>query len=492
MSSKSTDDPPANNNVWASLPVPLCDIFVQEIAPQYLTVEDLIRLSGLSRRYRELFRPTNSSSSSGCSCSSGTKILQAQLLRDSSWNSTVKNVRTPHYRTIHQLPTIGSLTPEESIREDPLLVAQLRNAALRRRALVHIRLFDTTHQNSDSTTNATTNAADQQEEENNNSIDYYEPLDVQLHHILSQHKAKRDTDIMRIARMYHVPPRANTEFLCINRSDRDVWCHFIDHSGRLAIRDGDGISSMTQVTQQQNDDYLSSFVVPPDGRLPQNVFRHISALSHAFGFCWQEGGPPFLIYQQNRSWHRTTTRGVTMPIHAIALHPGGVVEELQCGSTFTFDRGGWFTAGLYQFVDRNTGQRFATGAAQQPLQQEEVVVAMNPRRQEQSAEEDHPADEQQQAEQQPHAVQQQSHAEQHAEQQQPTTNANEETLPPMERAKELAKTFYGLHVPSIEHECWLGLGGAQEVLGDPADPLNHPTAISAAIHHHDKLQQQQQ
>jgi hypothetical protein len=182
----------------------------------------------------------------------------------------------------------------------------------------------------------------------------------------------------------------------------------------------------------------------------------MSQIGHSFALSFQEGGIPFCIYKQKRSWHRTTTRGVTMPIHAIAILPGGEVEELHCGSTFTFDRGGWFTAGLYQFVDRNTGQLIDADPPAPPPPHGVAPTlahqdAMDPP---------------------PQPLQRDGHA--------------AAVTIPTQQAKELAKTFYGLRVPSIEHECWLRAGGAQGALGDPTDPLNHPTAISEAINHHDR------
>jgi hypothetical protein len=61
------------NNPWATVPIPLSDIYLQEIAPGYLTVRDFIRLSAVSRRYKELFDPQSLS---------GNKILGSILLRD--------------------------------------------------------------------------------------------------------------------------------------------------------------------------------------------------------------------------------------------------------------------------------------------------------------------------------------------------------------------------------------------------------------------------
>ena len=195
------------------------------------------------------------------------------------------------------------------------------------------------------------------------------------------------------------------------------------------------------------------------------VFRHVSQIGHAFAFSFEKGGTPFCIYKQKRSWHRTTNRGVTMPIHAIALLPGGAVEELHCGSTFTFDRGGWFTAGLYQFVDRNTGQLVAPDPSI-PMHLPDVVA---------------PAEEQLQlVHTQPEPRNRAPPSLERLENEEATAVPNS-----IQQAEELAKTFYGLRVPSIEHYCWLHSGGAQELLGDPGDPLNHPTAISEAIHHHD-------
>jgi hypothetical protein len=229
-------------NVWASLPDPLSDVFLQDLVPCYLTVEDLIHLSEVSRRYYELFSPMTA-------C--GKRILTMQLVRDSQWRNDPTVVASPHYSVVPQLPSFGTLSPEESVQEDPLLVAQLRKAAARRRGLIHIRLHNTVAVRA----------------EDNDS----EPLELQLQRIIVRYMAKRDTDIMRIARNYHVPPRANTEFLCINKSGVDVYCHWIDHAGLIKVRDGDRIPSHPNPLTTQN--LLSSFVVPPDGRLPHNGMR---------------------------------------------------------------------------------------------------------------------------------------------------------------------------------------------------------------------------
>jgi hypothetical protein len=241
-----------DSNVWASLPVPLFDLFVQDIVPVYLTVEDLIHLSRVSRRYLELFSPRTAF---------GRKILTRQLLRDSQWGNDPTAVGSPYYSVVPQLPSFGSLSPEESIREDPLLVAQLKKAASRRRGLIHIRRHDNVAARTDNNNNTSN-------DNNNNNL---EPLELQLQRIVVQFKAKRDTDIMRIARMYHVPPRANTEFLCINKCGVDVYCHWIDHTGNILVRDGDRIPSHPDPYTTHNPS--SSFVVPPDGRLPHNGRR---------------------------------------------------------------------------------------------------------------------------------------------------------------------------------------------------------------------------
>jgi hypothetical protein len=248
-------DADVDRNAWASLSVPLFDIFLQDIVPCYLTVEDLLKLSEVSRRYYELFSPLTAY---------GKRILSKQLLRDSQWGNDPTAVDSPYYSIVPQLPSFGTRSPEESIQDDPLLVAQLRNAALRRRSLIHIRLHD--------------NVATRTENSTNN----FEPLELQLQRIVVQYKAKRDIDIMRIARMYHVPPRANTEFLCINKSGVDVYCHWIDHSGRMLVRDGDRIPSHPNPCTTQYPS--SSFVVPPDGRLPHNG-KHQHAVDGSFMRC---------------------------------------------------------------------------------------------------------------------------------------------------------------------------------------------------------------
>ena len=340
-----------NENVWASLPVPLCDVYLHSMVAQYLTVPDLLRLSAVSRRYRELFDcSSNASSTSGSTCTGATskpgrKILAAQLRRDARHKHPPES--GSYYTVCDVLPTLGNLTVDESLEQDPWTVAQLRKAALRRRKLVLIQ--------------EKTVRVDEQEEVTSATRDSKQE---QLQEILANFRPKAIQDMVGTAERYGLdghnsPLQLQTEFICINQSGQDLFCHWINDDGQILVREGDYLPPESSTTPLLPKQVPPSFWVEHrDHRtdIPPHIFCHASLTSHSFALCRQPGGTPFAVYQSRRVWHWHKIRGRPTQVHAIAVLPGGTIQELQCHSTILATRRRVVT---YDMYDRSTGARMA-------------------------------------------------------------------------------------------------------------------------------------
>ncbi|CAB9524253.1 expressed unknown protein [Seminavis robusta] len=269
-------------NVWAELPIPLSDIFQQEVAP-YLKVVDFVHLSAVSRRYQILFGATGSQGS--------TKPLADLLRREADHHPPGGGSL---YYT-NQLPTIGKLTVEESLQEDPLLVAQLRKGAMRRRKLILLHYpSQRNHDDSDD---------DSDDDEHQHGLD--EGSQLQLRTVIRSFLPKNYVELNRIRAEFYQrvgsseAPCGSTSFVAVNLSGVDIYCHWIDFDGEVTVRDGDRIPPGPNGNEQQ-----PSFVVNHNSNQhsnPRHVFEHGSYVTHAFALCFQSGGPPFAIYQP-RTW----------------------------------------------------------------------------------------------------------------------------------------------------------------------------------------------
>ena len=280
MSSSSGD---SEVGAWAALSFPLSDIFLHEIAPKFLTIRDFLSLGAVSRRYKDLLGPKTAQ---------GSRILGHIIL-----HSARHYAASGELLYIEQLPTIGDFSVEESLAENPILVAQLRQSALRRRS---IKTFPMDVEN------------------------YSEQDWAQQQEVISQHRAKSSNEIRTVVRKYRrtIPMRKpNSKFLGVNLSGVNIYIHWIDRHGHIIVRDGDCVPPH----RDQNQSQPESFVVPGT---PQNVFDHWSFLYHSFAICFSEGGPPFAIYQQRRGYCSRVGQG--FHAHAIAILPGGRVHELHC------------------------------------------------------------------------------------------------------------------------------------------------------------------
>lgn len=263
MTSNTSDDSDSTKNVWESLNSPLCDLYLQVIVPQYLNVQDLLQLAAVSRRYRELFHCTR-----GCSKNNipGKTMLVALLRRDAQYTHHI-----PGYKMYDQLPTIGNLSVKESLEQDPLAVAQLRTAALRRRRLLLL--------------------------ENNDAADESQ---IQLEPILTSFQPTE----RNIARYYQ------TKFVCMNLSGADVFCHWIDHDGQISVRDeGDCLPSAVDGKQPTSFAMTYSRSRNSHG-CPPHILCHGTYTSHSFALCRHEGGTPFATAKSgvNSDTIRTSTR----------------------------------------------------------------------------------------------------------------------------------------------------------------------------------------
>jgi hypothetical protein len=276
-------------NEWALLNSPLDDIFLTVVLPSYLTIPDLVRLSAVSRRYRKLFK------SSG----QANRALSTMLRRDSMWSIREGGICRGDIQLMNHLPTLRgnfvSLSNKmpTTTMEDPWLVAELRSAASRRRGLVHLNLEHNTV------------------EENRSVVSHFQARDdVFLRTPFARNRVGRYSGRAR--------------FVCFNESNENVYCHWIDFSGTLTIREGDCKPPRT-TAQDAAVNVLDrgSFLWPG---CPSNVFSHSTYLYHSFALCLQEGGPPFAIYQARRGWQV----GDYDHFHVISILPGGQIEELHC------------------------------------------------------------------------------------------------------------------------------------------------------------------
>lgn len=353
--------------VWSSLPFPLSDLLLQEIAPKYLTVKDLLHLGAVSKKYKDLLGPKTEQ---------GNRIL-GEIVRQ---QAKTYHPISGELLFEEQLPTIGNLSVEESLKEDALWVIRLQVPALGRRRLLLLPTAETKEQK------------------------------IHLRETVAKFSPKPIPELRAVYLKYRslncTSPK--TEFLGVNLTGVDVYCHFIDgQNRRMLVRDGDRIPPAPDQTVQ-----VQSFVVKGEDDLAlRYVFRHSSSISHSFALCFQEGGPPFAIYQQRRGWYHSMVGDRVNHTHAIAIHPGGTIQELYCDSTFSFPRPNSFTA-HYHFSDRQTGVQIplSTNDALEEGEQEVQIAA--------------------QAE---------------------TTEAqlDDNTL-----AKNLAEAFYGVSIPPLAHECW--------------------------------------
>jgi hypothetical protein len=284
-------------NEWALLSAPLDDIFLTVVVPFYLTIPDLVRLSTVSRRYRTLFRLSSQANSS----------LSTMLRRDSVISLHEGGTGHGSIQFMNHLPTVrgnfSSLSANQvstttSIMEDPWLVAELQSATFRRRGLVHLDLEHNTVEGNQ-----------------------------RIFSIFQTRRARfrgnpfgTNLDSRRAS--------GRTRFVCFNESNENIYCHWIDHSGTLTIREGDCRPPRTPTQDPSAVTVLGqgslSFLEGPD--YPPNVFSHSSFLYHSFALCFQEGGPPFAIYQTRRGWRV----GRYEHCHIISILPGGQIEEMHC------------------------------------------------------------------------------------------------------------------------------------------------------------------
>ena len=119
-------NPKANatrENEWETLPFPLSDVFLQQIAPNYLTITEFLNLGMVSKRYKDLF---------GVKTEKGNEILGGLMLEEAKHYHPV----TKQLLYTDQLPTIGNLSVKESLKQDAMFVLKLRGPAERRRSLV--------------------------------------------------------------------------------------------------------------------------------------------------------------------------------------------------------------------------------------------------------------------------------------------------------------------------------------------------------------------
>ena len=396
-----------DNNEWAVLAPPLNDIFLSVIIPCYLTIGDLASLSSVSQRYHKVFRLTESTNAS---------LFADILKRDAA------HFANGRFKYMDQLPTFGScITPEEALVEDPSLVASLRSPALRRRRLV---LLNTSNTSAQEAGRYTTNRNDAGEHNENDEDDHHLA-------VISEFRSKRFLRFTRSRDQANHLGKAR--FLCLNETERNIFCHWINFDGNMIVRNGDCIPPWqternngsrrqggTCKDDESKSNRRSSIVVTPSIDFPNHVFSHQSYVNHSFALCLEEGGPPFAIYQIRRC-HFTRVRllaGVGPEglehCHAIAIvptkAPGNAaqcpvsIEELHCNmvrSTSIYE---------FKFFDRQTG-------AQIPFAETTTTVQGNPTVQDTT--------------------------------QQPN-RAPETVFDP----KNLAKLYYGSHIPGMDDPVW--------------------------------------
>lgn len=344
-----------HDNPWETVPVPLSDILLQDLAPNYLTMQDLVHWSMVSRRYKELLGVSssfsgadsgnNSSNSNSTLFGGGNRILATILKRQCT--GQINGSSMVAYED--QLPTIGNLSVEESLQEDPVLVAQLHKPAMRRRRLIRLHYPLSVNKIAD----------DEQQRQ--------EIMRLRLQELVSQFRPKTQRELAQKLREQNAGVQdfrqPMTSFICVNHSGQDIYCHWIDHDSHMTVREGDCVPSVPNGATGTNNTMLHSYQIEDRQELPAHVFCHTSVSSHSFALCFTEGGSPFAIYQQRRSWYPTRTGefSTRMPTHAIQILPGGIVKEVHC----EYIRCrilrrlnaiiGNFLAYLYQFSDRDTG-----------------------------------------------------------------------------------------------------------------------------------------
>ena len=414
-------------NVWATLPAPLCDWFL--LVPNYLTLQELVRLSAVSRRYREVFCLANHTDNQQI------KKILASLLQREAVHPTRAVIGGHYVQICDQLPSIGNRSVAESLQQDPLAVAKLRKAALRRRKLVLIK--DTVKPEMLST--------------NPTRLDIT-PWQFSLDTLFRDFHPKLPTEMLHQVEELGIDTRFTslqdkTKFICSNQSGVDLYCHWIDYGGHLRIQPGDCVPSYTTMDGSPpppsaaavgtSSPPVSSFHVEHiqdnTWSQPPHIFIHSTMSSHAFALCYQEGGPPFAIYQCRRTWH--AVRGLIKHVHAIAVMPGGHIQELHCNTA----RNDAARSMGYFMYDR------ATGVATLFPEDRESAVTHN-------------------------------HTPEDATESQAAT---------------LAEKFYGVDVPDFQEDgdedgglhVWRQARGAvQRFMGRADEPLNFPMVLSEAFY----------
>lgn len=320
---ENVDENTAEYNMWSSLPFPLHDIFLQGVVV-YLTVEEFIMLGAVCTRYHQLLNPKSSH---------GNRILGCLLQQDAKHYHPV----TRELLHAEQLPTIGGLSIEQSLEEDAVLVAQLRMSASRRRALLVLPNKD--NHNADSLN------------DNDDTRNLWLGQCFQ-DKAMRQYRPRSLLEVDTIGRRYGLylsPATMTSELLCINLSDRDVYCKTILGSGEFRF--------LPKAPARSTG--IRSFVQHEDEEGPENnnvaIFK--CRIYSSYALYYHPGGAPFAIYQPRRGWYRIGVgldNGV-MQTHAIAVRNNGVIEELHCESTWNLDPETAQTYRSYDFIHRQTG-----------------------------------------------------------------------------------------------------------------------------------------
>lgn len=273
---------------WDFLSFPLSDIFLNEIVPKFLTLRDFLNLGAVSKRYREVLGPKT--------------VLGNRIVGKITLHSARHYTAGGDLLYTEQLPTIGQSSVEESLAENAILIAQLRQSALQRRSIITFPASSG------------------------------ENLSVQhrTQRIISQHRPKSWEDIQTVRSKYRgIVPTSPPEsrFVVVNLSGVNIYIHFIAQDGLVLVRDGDCVPPH----RDQNQSQPESFIVRGT-ETPHHVFYHHSTLYHSFAICFNEGGPPFAIYQQRRGYLRSRRNAWLdgLHAHAIAVLPGARVQELYC------------------------------------------------------------------------------------------------------------------------------------------------------------------
>lgn len=317
----------SNNNVWATLPNPIVDIWLFDIVPNYLCPIDLQNLSLVNHRYNELF---------GYQTNTAKHILIQMIQRDNNDGQQGQFQTLSLVKVIDQLPAIGKLSSEESLQYDPWFISQLIEPAKKRRGLIKLQILPLQSQQQQQ--------QQLQQQVSDTNVTYEENLQLELQQIYEQYKPITSQQILKViqerlpyiqsSRLISTSFRKGTKFLCMNQSGHNIYCHFIDSNGNLTIRDGDCIPPMQTAITATTPENLTIDVTTTT--LPPYIFCHQTHVSHSFALCYQEGGPPFAIYQIRQQWKLCTERTPnirfceSVHIHAISIFPGGIVKELNC------------------------------------------------------------------------------------------------------------------------------------------------------------------